>query len=169
LAKAGGAGRQPRLHAGRRLGPQAGLFLAREASGGTGLSFAGGLTLGVSRGSTEALRMDQLELGAWAGVGVAGALDRVWTGAHVGVGALGVLQRAVSHEAERRRSIDLSASRLRAGAGAAVFAALSAELPISARTGLFARLGGHVALVREDAQLRLQPVPTLLLGSTWGS
>ncbi|MFP2912714.1 caspase family protein, partial [Pyxidicoccus sp. 3LFB2] len=59
-------------------------------------------------------------------------------------------------------------ARTRVGAGAAVFAALSAELPVGARTGLFARLGGHVALMREDAQLRLQAVPTLLLGTTWG-
>ncbi|MCP3144294.1 caspase family protein [Pyxidicoccus xibeiensis] len=149
-------------------GPQAGVFLAREASGGTGPSLVGGLTLGASRASTAALRLDQLELGAWGGVGVAGSLERVWTGAHVGVGVLGVLQRASSLEAERRDSLGLSASRLRTGAGAAVFAALSAELPLGARAGLFARMGGHASLVREDDQLRLQPVPTLLVGCTWG-
>jgi uncharacterized caspase-like protein len=149
-------------------GPQAGVLLARDGAGGRGPSFIGGLTLGGSRGTTDALQLGQLELGVWSGVGVAGSLGRVWAGAHVGAGLLGVLQRASSQEAERRRSLGLSAARTRAGAGAALFAALSAELPLGARTGLFARLGGHVALMREDARLRLQPVPTLLLGTTWG-
>lgn len=146
-------------------GPRAGVMLARD---GAGPSLLGGLTLGASRGTTAELRLGQLELGLWSGVGAAGALGRVWAGAHVGAGVLGVLQRASSQEAEQRRRLGLPTARTRVGAGAAVFAALSAELPVGARTGLFARLGGHVALMREDEQLRLQPVPTLLLGTTWG-
>ncbi|QSQ27937.1 caspase family protein [Pyxidicoccus parkwayensis] len=149
-------------------GPQAGLFRAVEEPGQLGPSFVGGVTLGVTRAFTQQLRLDQVELGAWSGVGVAGALGRVWTGAHAGVGVLGLFQRAKSLDSARRQLIDLPDTRLRAGAGAAVFAALSAELPLGARAGLFARLGGHVALTRQDGELRLSPVPTLLLGSTWG-
>ncbi|WNZ63973.1 hypothetical protein QEG98_09905 [Myxococcus sp. MxC21-1] len=39
---------------------------------------------------------------------------------------------------------------------------------MSASTGLFARLGGHVALMREDDELRTQLAPQLMLGCTWG-
>ncbi|WP_342380341.1 caspase family protein [Myxococcus stipitatus] len=149
-------------------GPQVGVLLARESTGGPGLSFLGGLSLGATRGSTRAQRFENVELGLWSGLGLAGAVGRVWTGAHAGVGVLGLAQRATSPDAERRRVLGLPSRRTRTGAGAGAFAALSAEVPMSARTGLFARVGGHVALMREDGKLRTQLAPQLMLGCTWG-
>ncbi|WP_141621375.1 caspase family protein [Myxococcus sp. AB036A] len=150
-------------------GPQAGVLFAREASAGTkpGLSVTGGLTLGGHRGTTHSLRMDHAELGLWGGVGLACAIGAVWTSAHVGGGAIGVVQRATSLEAAQRRRLNLPAARMRVGAGAATFAAVSAEVPVGASAGLFLRLGGWVALMKEDAQLRVQATPSLLIGSTW--
>ncbi|AGC43721.1 ActD-like protein [Myxococcus stipitatus DSM 14675] len=149
-------------------GPQVGVLFARESSGGQGLSFLGGLGLGATRGATRAQRFEHVELGLWSGLGLAGAMGRVWMGAHAGVGVLGLAQRATSPDAERRRTLGLPTQRTRMGAGAAAFAALSAEVPVSARTGLFARVGGHVALMREDEKLRTQLAPQLMLGCTWG-
>ncbi|NTX66579.1 caspase family protein [Myxococcus sp. CA051A] len=166
LQAALGAGRSSTQLGG--WGPQVGVLLAREGTGGLGVSFLGGLTLGATRGSTTAQDLEQLELGLWSGLGVAGSLGRVWAGAHAGLGVLGLVQRATSPDAERRRELGLPARRTRTGAGAAAFASLSAEVPVGARTGLFARLGGHVALMREDEKLRTQLAPQLLLGCTWG-
>ncbi|MCP3102731.1 caspase family protein [Myxococcus sp. K15C18031901] len=149
-------------------GPQVGVLLAREGTGGLGLSFLGGLTLGASRGSTPAQKLQQVELGLWSGLGLAGSVGRVWVGGHAGVGVLGLAQRATSPDAERRRELGLPAGRTRTGAGVAIFATLTAEVPVSASTGLFARLGGHVALMREDEKLRTQSAPLLMLGCTWG-
>ncbi|MFY2558221.1 caspase family protein [Corallococcus terminator] len=166
LQAALGAGRSSTQLGG--WGPQVAVLLARESTGGLGLSFLGGLTLGATRGSTLEQRLEQVELGLWSGLGLAGSVGRVWAGAHAGVGVLGLTQRATSPDAERRRELGLPAWRTRTGAGAATFATLSAEVPVGASTGLFARLGGHVALMREDEKLRTQLSPHLLLGCTWG-
>ncbi|WP_426754395.1 caspase family protein [Myxococcus sp. Y35] len=152
-------------------GPQAGLLFTRESTAGTkpGLSLTGGLTLGGHRGATHSLRMAHAELGLWGGVGLARAVGSLWTSVHVGGGAIGVLQRATSLEAAQRRRLDLPAERMRVGAGAATFAAVSTEVPIGASAGLFLRLGMWVALMKEDQQLRVQAAPSLLIGSTWSS
>ncbi|WP_338863259.1 caspase family protein [Myxococcus stipitatus] len=144
-------------------GPQVGVMFARESLGGLGLSFLGGLSLGGTRGSTSAQSFEHVELGLWSGLGLAGTMGRVWMGAQAGAGVLGLAQRATSPDAARRRELGLPTRRARAG-----FAALSAEVPVSARMGLFARLGGHAALMREDAKLRMQLAPQLMLGCTWG-
>ncbi|WP_284668660.1 caspase family protein [Myxococcus sp. SDU36] len=150
-------------------GPQAGVYLTRETSSGTrsGLSVTGGLTLGGHRGTTPLLQMAHAELGLWGGVGLARAMGSFWTSVHVGGGAIGVLQRATSLEAAQRQRLNLPAARMRVGAGAATFAALSTEVPLGAHAGLFVRLGGWVALMKADAQLRVQATPSLLFGSTW--